>query len=210
MVLNLKDIEQMELRYRATLINSLAGFRQAVLIGTKSVDGHSNLSIFNSLIHLGANPALYGLVSRPDTVRKDTLKNILETRQYTLNFVQKSDYEKAHQTSAKYEANVSEFEKAGFTEEYLNGYKAPFLKEAVVKIGMKLEDTIDIKINGTILIIGSIQSIQLNENILGDDGFVALEKENVLISSGLDGYYSTEFVGRLTYAKPETWPTIIS
>lgn len=209
MILYLEDIQQMDQRYRAALINSLAGFRQAVLIGTKSVDGYSNLAIFNSLIHLGANPALYGIISRPDTVRKDTLRNILETGQYTLNFVQKADFEKAHQTSAKYEAHVSEFEQVGFTEEYLSGFNAPFLKEAVVKIGMKLEDKIDIKINGTILIIGSLQSIQLNQSIVGDDGFVALEKENVLVSCGLEAYYSTEFIGRLSYAKPEKWTTLI-
>lgn len=202
MIVQLNDLLQMEQRYRATFINSLAGFRQAVLIGTKSKEGQSNLAIFNSLIHLGASPALYGIISRPDTVRKDSLKNILETEQYTLNYVQKSDFKKAHQTSARYEANVSEFEKAGFSEVYLSGFNAPFVKEAVVKIGMKLEDKIDIKINGTILIIGSLQSIELNENILGEDGFVALEKEHVLVSAGLDGYYSTEFVGRLPYAKP--------
>jgi len=85
----------------------------------------------------------------------------------------------------------------------LSDFRAPFVEDAVVKIGMKLEGKIDIKINGTILIVGSLQSIQLNQNILGDDGFVALEKENILVSCGLDGYYSTEFLGRLSYAKPD-------
>lgn len=205
MILNGKDILKMEQRYRATLINSLAGFRQAVLVGTRSADGCSNLAIFNSLIHLGASPALYGLISRPDTVRKDTLQNILYTKEYTLNYVRKSDFKKAHQTSAKYEASVSEFEKVGFTEAFLNDFRAPFVDEAVVKIGMKFEDKLDIQINGTILIIGSLQSIQLNQHILGGDGFVALEKENTLVSCGLDGYYSTEFLGRLNYAKPDNW-----
>jgi flavin reductase (DIM6/NTAB) family NADH-FMN oxidoreductase RutF len=205
MILKENDILQMDQRYRATLINSLAGFRQAVLVGTRSVNGCSNLAIFNSLIHLGASPALYGLISRPDTVRKDTLQNILDTKEYTLNYVQKFDFKKAHQTSAKYEACVSEFEKVGFTEAYLSDFLAPFVEEAVVKIGMKFEDQIDIQINGTILIVGSLQSIQLNQNILGNDGFVALGKENILVSCGLDGYYSTEFLGRLNYAKPDNW-----
>lgn len=67
------EIEQMEQHYRTTLINSLAGFRQAVLVGTKSIEGVSNLAIFNSLIDLGANPALYGLINLPDSVQRDTL-----------------------------------------------------------------------------------------------------------------------------------------
>ena len=61
MILNKEDIAQLEQRYRTAFVNSLAGFRQAVLVGSKSVAGHENLAIFNSLIHLGANPALFGL-----------------------------------------------------------------------------------------------------------------------------------------------------
>jgi hypothetical protein len=68
-VLNKDDIQQFEQRYRTAFINSLAGFRQAVLVGSKSAAGNTNLAIFSSLIHLGANPALLGLVNRPDSVQ---------------------------------------------------------------------------------------------------------------------------------------------
>ena len=73
MELNKENIQQLEQRYRTAFVNSLAGFRQVVLVGSKSAAGHENLAIFNSLIHLGANPALLGLISRPDTVPRDTL-----------------------------------------------------------------------------------------------------------------------------------------
>jgi hypothetical protein len=49
-ILKKEEIEKLEQRYRTAFINSLAGFRQAVLVGTKSFDGHTNLAIFNSLI----------------------------------------------------------------------------------------------------------------------------------------------------------------
>jgi flavin reductase (DIM6/NTAB) family NADH-FMN oxidoreductase RutF len=206
MIINQSDISAMEQRYRATFINSLAGIKQVVLVGTRSVDGLSNLAIFNSLIHIGANPALYGILFRPDTLRRDTLRNILETGQYTLNYVYAADFEKAHQTSAKYETNISEFRETGFTGQYSESFPAPFVKEAVVKIGMKFEEKTELKINGTILVIGSIQHIEINENIVGKDGFVALGEENVLACSGLDAYYTVNFLGRLSYAKPGKWP----
>ena len=209
MILQKKEIEQLESRYRATFINSLAGYRQAVLIGSKSLDGKSNVSIFNSLIHLGANPALWGFICRPDTVQRDTLRNILETNSYTFNYVQTNDFEKAHQTSAKYETAVSEFDAVGFTEQIIEPIHAPFVQEAVVKIGMQFSEKIDIKLNGTILVIGSLEYIELNENCIGKDGFVGLEKENILGCVGLDAYYSPQFLGRLSYAKPEKWTTRI-
>ena len=141
MILNKDDIEQLEQRYRTAFINSLAGFRQAVLVGTKSVDGNTNLAIFNSLIHLGANPALFGLISRPNGEQRHTLQNILETKEYSLNYVHASQYEKAHQTSAHYDKGVSEFEKVGFKEQYYSSCYAPFVEDAVVKIALKFEES---------------------------------------------------------------------
>lgn len=196
------EIEQLDQRYRTAFINSLAGFRQAVLIGTRSVDGKTNLAIFNSLIHLGANPALFGLLSRPDSVQRDTLQNILETKEYTLNFAQAAHYKKAHQTSARYEKGISEFEKVGFTPVYHSVFGAPFVEEAVVKIAMKFEESIPITLNGTILIIGSIMQVDIKDEIVGEDGFVNLSASEVLISQGLDAYFKSLEIGRLPYAKP--------
>jgi flavin reductase (DIM6/NTAB) family NADH-FMN oxidoreductase RutF len=93
-----QDIDGFDHKFRKSLINSLAGFRQAVLVGTKSTCGNTNLAIFNSLMHIGSKPALYGLINRPDSVQRDTLQNIRETNSYTLNFIQSQLYKKAHQT----------------------------------------------------------------------------------------------------------------
>lgn len=204
MIFNKTDITQFDQRYRTAFINSLAGFRQAVLVGTKSADGKPNLAIFNSLIHLGANPALFGLMSRPDTVQRDTLQNILETKEYTLNYIQASEYEKAHQTSARYERGISEFEKVGFQEVYDSSSYAPFVANAIVKIAMQYEQSIPIELNGTILIIGSVKQVEIDTSLVGSDGYIALADAEVLISQGLDAYFVPKAIGRLPYAKPNS------
>ena len=209
MMIDKKILSEYETRYRATLINSLAGIRQAVLISTKSKDGYSNLAIFNSLIHIGANPPLWGFICRPDTVKRDTLNNILETNYYTFNYVPVNDFEKAHQTSAKYEKEISEFNACGFKEYYHPDFIVPFVADAPVKVGMKLQEKIDIQINNTILIIGSIEFIEIDEMFIAQDGFVALDKINALASAGLDAYYETKLIERLSYAKPDRWPVKI-
>jgi len=202
MIILKKEIEQLENRYRTAFINSLAGFRQAVLVGTKSAKGNTNLAIFNSLIHLGANPALFGLISRPDRVPRDTLQNITDTKEYTLNFIQATHYKNAHQTSARYDKDISEFEKAGFTPLYQPGFYAPFVEDAVVKIAMKFEESISIPLNGTVFIIGSVLQVDVADAMVGDDGFVNLSAAEVLISQGLDAYFVSKEIGRLPYAKP--------
>ncbi len=87
------DLEQMDNRYRATLINSLPGFKCLQLVGTLSENGHSNLGVFNSIFHLGASPALLGMVFRPGSADHDTLTNIKKNGTYTLNNVLASFYE---------------------------------------------------------------------------------------------------------------------
>lgn len=206
MIIDRNQLSAYENRYRATFINSLAGIKQAILIGTKSKDGFSNLAIFNSLIHIGANPPLWGFICRPDVVKRDTLNNILETGYYTLNYVSATDFSKAHQTSAKYSKDISEFDACGFTEQYRVGVDVPFVNEAHIKVLMKFEQKIDITINNTILVIGSIEQIEINESLVSADGFVALEKANTLACVGLDAYYATYMIDRLGYATTDVSP----
>ena len=101
------DIESFEQRYRANFINSLSGYKSAYLVGTQGKD-NSNLAIFNSVFHIGANPALIGMISRPNSVPRHTLENIRLNKFYTLNHVETSFLKQAHQTSARYESYQSE------------------------------------------------------------------------------------------------------
>ena len=111
------------------------------------------------MIHLGSNPALLGFISRPGKlVPRHTLENIKENKFYTINHINESIVEQAHYTSAKFDKDQSEFELCGLSEEYLYGFKAPFVKESHLKLGMQFLECLPIKANGTVLIIGEIMS----------------------------------------------------
>ena len=97
------EIMNFDQRYRATFINSLGGFKSVNLIGTRSESGLSNLAIFSSIVHIGANPPLVGFIVRPDSAERHTLENILETSYYTLNHINESIVINSHQTSARYQ-----------------------------------------------------------------------------------------------------------
>ena len=128
-----EEIDQMTQRYRATFINSLGGFKSVVLIGTKDKNGQENLSIVSSLFHIGSNPPLCGLIFRPDSVDRHTLDNLLETGWYSINHIHPGIIKKAHQTSARYPKEVSEFDEVGLTPEYPEGFDVPIVKESAVK-----------------------------------------------------------------------------
>jgi len=201
MTYNHNDIEKLETRYRANFINSLGGFKSVALVGTNSNLGNENLATFSSLFHLGANPALCGMIIRPSYPRQNTLGNILAAKQYTINHILPSFFKQAHQCSAKYEEAESEFEKVGLTPEYVEDITAPFVRESTIKFACELVQKIDIELNGTYLIIGKIIKTIVPDECINGDGFINLEQAGTVTCSGLDSYHTTKKIARLSYAK---------
>lgn len=197
------DLKKMEKQAAVHLINSLGGFKSVALVGTSDARGNTNLSVFSSFFHIGANPPLLGMIFRPSPPERDSMRNILATGFYTLNHINEGIYRQAHQTSARYGKEISEFDVTGLVREYKNDFFAPFVLESNIQLGLEFKEKIDLAINNTTLIIGEIVQVFLPEDCLGDDGFVNLEKANTITCSGLDSYHKTVQLDRLSYAKPD-------
>ncbi len=200
------DIASWERFYRANFINSLTGFKSVNLIGTVSEQGQINLGIFSSIVHIGSNPPLIGYINQPIKAAPHTFANIKATEVYTINHIHPSFVQKAHQTSAKYDTGVSEFDAVGLTPEFHDNIAAPFVKESNIKYALSLQEIIPIQLNDTFLVIGKVISIQIDHDIVSEDGFLHLDKVNSICSNGIDGYYSTELIDRYQYAKPGIKP----
>jgi len=202
MIFSKENILEFDKLYRTNLINSLSGFKSANLIGTISVKDITNLAIFNSVIHVGANPPALGFLIRPVSVERHTYSNLKETGFFTINHINKEIFKQAHQTSARYEDNISEFGACGLTPEFTETIKAPYVNESKIKIGLKFVEEQEIKLNRTIFIVGEIIEIILPEDVVLKDGFVDIEKAGSIAISGLDSYHETKRIARLSYAKP--------
>lgn len=201
MILTGDQIRDLDQRHRTNIINSLSGIKQTILVGTRSPGGISNLAIFNSAIHIGADPPLLGCIFRPvDEVRRDTYRNILDSSFYTFNHGTLSHLHQAHQSSAKYPENISEFEACGFTEEYLDDFPAPFVRESAIRVGLKKEQEILLS-NGTILMIGSVQRVVFHDDLKDPEGRLDLERARSVGVCGLDTYYRLEKIASLPYAR---------
>lgn len=204
-----KDFDKMESKIKAAFMNSLSGFKSASLIGTIDLQHNTNLAIFSSVIHVGSNPPLVGFINRPDTVDRHTFENILLTKHFTINHINKSIFIQAHQTSARYPKSISEFDATGLTPQFSNHFPAPFVMESHIKYGLEFVEKHDLKINGTILVIGKVVEVILPESCLLPDGAIDIEKADTIAISGLDSYHTTNKIARLSYAKPDKIPTEI-
>jgi len=199
----LEDFQRMEQRFRTNLINSLTGYKSGNLIGTIDGKGKTNLAIFTSAVHIGANPPFIGLIFRPVSIPRHTYENIKAVGYYTINHINKHIFKKAHQTAARYDREISEFEAVELTQEYSKTHPAPYVAESLIKIGVKYEEEYHIKINDTILMVGSIIETILPKNCLVADGIVDIEKAESVAVSGLDTYHETKKLARLSYAKTD-------
>jgi flavin reductase (DIM6/NTAB) family NADH-FMN oxidoreductase RutF len=207
MHLKATDIKAMEKIRRLNIINAITGIKPANLIGTASADGQSNLAIFSSVVHLGSNPALLGFIVRPSGEEvRHTYENIKQTCCYTINQVHTSFAGQAHYTSAKFERGISEFEACGLTEEYVDGFAAPFVKESVLKIGLELRQEIPIELNGTTLIIGEVAHLILPDDAVDKEGHLNLQQLGAVGISGLNSYYSLHKLAQYPYARPDEVP----
>jgi len=183
--------------WRLNFINSVTGIKPANLIGSKSKNGKENLAIFSSVVHLGSNPALLGFVIRPQHKKKShTFLNIQETQYFTINSITESFYKKAHLTSSK--ILESEFDVFNIDKEYIEDFHAPFVKKSPLKIGMRIENLVNLP-NGCKLIIGSIELISIIDSYLDSAGKIDLDQSNIVGISGLNSYYSLSFLDYLPY-----------
>lgn len=190
-------------RYRAHFFNCLSGFKPLHLLGTRSQNKQNNLAVFSQVFHIGANPPFLGVLFRPDTVERHTLKNIRETGFFTLNHVPTSHVEQAHHTAAKFADNESEFEKCGFTPLFNETFWAPFVEESPVRMGLSLHEIIEIKANNTLLLVGKIEEVHYPEMAVKEDGYLDLNTLNVACCTGMDAYHSTDKIARFAYAEPD-------
>ena len=196
------DIKQLEHIFKINLINCCSGYKSANLIGTVSNGGETNVAVFSSLTHLGTQPPLLGFFLRPTTILRNTYENIKETGYYTINHIYQNIIEDAHHTSAKYEKHISEFDKTELNEDYKYGFQAPFVKNAPIQIGMNFRNEYLIKENKTILLVGEIVDLYINEELLENDGFINLSKGKIATINGLGGYAVPELKKRLAYERP--------
>ncbi len=200
---NTQEINALEHLYKINLINSITGIKSANLIGSIANNGVVNVSVFSSVVHFGSAPPLLGMVFRPTTVARNTYDNIKENGLYSINHIHQDIIKDAHHTSAKYPSEVNEFTMTDLEEEYKKNCAIPFVAGSPVQLLMEYVNEYKIEENGTILVLGKIKELFVNNELIHPDGFVDLAKANTVGINGLDGYVKTELIERLPYQRPK-------
>lgn len=204
MIFNKTEILNLDRFYRANLINSIVGIKQASLIGTVSDKSISNLALFSSVVHLGSSPQLVAMFSRPNTdTPKQTLKNIIDSNAYTINHVNSKILHRSHATSKKFSPSESEFTQCNLEECYIKDFQAPFVKECNIGVGVSYRRHFTIDENGVVMIIGEIDKIIVDEQFISETGEVLLSSLDSIGVAGNNSYYSLKTLSSLEYVSSD-------
>lgn len=201
--LGTEDFKTWERFYRANFFNSLGGFKSLNLLATSDTEGILNLAPFFSVVHLGANPPLLGLVFRPHTVARHSLENFRSLGFATLNSVHDEIVSEAHQSAANYGKNISEFEAVGLSPLDL-GFKVPYVMQSKIGIGVSWQEEHTIAANGCLFVAAAIEEVHIQDReALLEDGFIDHSAINSLAVNALDAYYQAIPYKRFEYPRPE-------
>ncbi|KIC95166.1 flavin reductase family protein [Flavihumibacter solisilvae] len=149
--------------------------RPICFASTIDKDGNVNLSPFSFFNLFSTRPPV--VIFSPsrrvrDNTIKHTLENVMEVPEVVINIV---DYDMVYQTSlasCEYPRLVSEFGKAGFTEEPATLVKPPMVRESKVKMECRVLEIKSLGSEGGAgnLVLCEILRLHVNESILNDAG----------------------------------------
>ena len=166
------DPEAMDVRDRYGLLISVVQPRPIAWVSTQNAAGQLNLAPFSFFTGITAQPltVCFAPVRNREGKKKDTLINIEETRQFTVNIVTETRAGPMNQTSADYPYGVSEFEKAGLTPLPSQKVRSPRVKGSPVSLECELLQTVIVSegpLGGT-LVIGKVVLVHVDDAIWKD------------------------------------------
>ena len=175
------------------LLTSAIAPRPICFAATRSADGVLNVSPFSYFNVFSANPPV--VVFSParrgrNNTTKDTLNNLMEVKECTVNIVNFSMVEQMSLASTEYPPGVSEFEKAGFTPVESERISVPRVGESPVSFECVADDIIPLGDKGGAgnLVLARIVLAHVDNRYLDEDGQLDTTKLDLVARMG-GNYY---------------------
>jgi len=200
--LELRDVHQL-------LLGSVAprpiGFACSI-----SKDGHINLAPFSYHNAFSSNPPVVGIspaFNGRTGKAKNTLTNILDSKEFTLSVVSHNMVEQMNICAAEYPSAINEFEKSGLSQHPSKIISVPGVKEAPLIMECKFTQHIQFSKEpaGGNLLLGEIVQFHVNKKVYNDDGNIDPVKVDQVARLGLN-WYTRANQGLFELAAPKHIP----
>ncbi len=172
--------------------NAIVGPRPIGWIATRSRQGALNLAPYSFFNAFNYVPPIVGFAS---IGRKDTLRNIEETGEFTWNLATRPLAEAMNQTCAAVPPEVDEFTLAGLTPGPSRHIGAPHVQESPVHFECRRTQIVQLQgIDGqtvpTWLVLGEVVAVSISRALLKDGVYDTANAGHVLRGGGPADYFS--------------------
>ena len=150
-------------------------------VSTIGNNGINNLAPFSYFNMVSSNPPCVMFSTRRDNNKnKDTLNNVLQTKEFVINLVTLDNVEQMNATAAFVNATIDEFKLANLTAIDSVSVKPKRVKESPVHFECEMIHHYFIKDNNgnetACVVIGQIKNIHIDDSILMENNRIDLDK----------------------------------
>ena len=183
------------------------GPRPIAFASTMDRNGNPNLSPFSFFNVFSANPpvVIFSPARRVrDNSTKDTLANVIETKEVCINVVTYGLVEQASLASTEYPRYVNEFTKAGLTP-LASDLIRPFrVKESPVQMECRVMEVISLGDQGGAgnLVMAEVLRMHINPEVLDENGMIDQTKIDLVGRMGSDWYVRSHGEALFEVEKP--------
>jgi flavin reductase (DIM6/NTAB) family NADH-FMN oxidoreductase RutF len=141
--------------------------RPIAWVSTVSADGISNIAPFSFFTGVSIEPPLVVFaVERRNGMKKDTVINIEETKQFVINLVTEYNVEQMNLTSQDYASEEDEIRAAGLTAIPSKLVVPPSILESPIHLECQLDHIVEIGSSPHSLVIGEVVRISVDDAIM--------------------------------------------
>ena len=185
--------KELELKKKHHLLLSSVAPRPIGFTTSKSKDGIINLAPFSYHNAFSSNPPMVGIspaFSGRTGEAKNTLTNILETKEFTLSVVSFDMVEQMNICAAEYPPDVDEFEKSGLTKHPSKIVSTPGVAESPLIMECKFTQHVQFSDQpaGGNLLLGEIVYFHAKEEVFDASGKIDPAKVDQVARMGYDWY----------------------
>ena len=181
--------------------------RPIAFVSTIDKSGNKNLSPFSFFNVFSINPPI--LVFSPvrrvrNNTSKHTLDNVLQLKECVISLVTEDIAQQVSLSSCDFDAETSEFEKAGFTEIQSDLVSPPRIKESPINFECKVNKVIHLGEEGGAgsLVLCEILKMHIDETVLDNNNVIDPFKLNIVSRLGANWYGRTTKDSLYEIAKP--------
>ena len=187
------DAKELALKEKHQLLLASVAPRPIGFTASKSSDGHINLAPFSYHNAFSSNPPIVGIspaFSGRTGEPKNTLTNILDTKEFTLSIVTYDMVEQMNICAAEYGSDIDEFSKSGLTKYSSQCISVPGVAESPLILECKFLQHVQFSDNpaGGNLLIGEIIYFHAREDIYNDENQIDPEKVDQVSRMGMNWY----------------------